>query len=127
MALRDRALVVLFLSTILRVSEAFAREVDSVEIGGGRAGSRSGMARWTRPVECCGRPKCACLVGVEATLHTLRHTFATRAVEKGVDKAILQVLLGHSRLETTRRYLRPTAERMREGDVRCLNGWRKEK
>jgi len=39
----------------------------------------------------------------DVTPHTLRHTFATRAVEKGVDLATLAAMLGHSRLETTGR------------------------
>lgn len=54
------------------------------------------------------------MAGVQATPHTLRHTFATRAVEKGVDVATLAMILGHSRLETTNRYLHPSADRVQE-------------
>ncbi|WP_432650430.1 tyrosine-type recombinase/integrase, partial [Huintestinicola sp.] len=32
----------------------------------------------------------------DANFHSLRHTFATRAIEKGADVKTLSVLLGHS-------------------------------
>jgi integrase/recombinase XerC len=46
----------------------------------------------------------------DITAHVLRHTFATTLVRGGTDLVIVAELLGHTRLETTRGYTRPTAE-----------------
>lgn len=43
-------------------------------------------------------------------LYDLRHTFATRAAEAGVDLVTLAALLGHSRVQMVMRYAHPTEE-----------------
>ncbi|MBA2525378.1 MAG: tyrosine-type recombinase/integrase [Pyrinomonadaceae bacterium] len=43
-------------------------------------------------------------------LYDLRHTFATRAAEAGVDIMTLAALLGHSRIQMVLRYAHPTEE-----------------
>lgn len=46
-------------------------------------------------------------------MHALRHTYATRAIESGMQPKILQKLLGHARIKTTMdRYVHVTDESM---------------
>jgi len=43
--------------------------------------------------------------GIHLSPHALRRTFATLSLQNGMDIVSLQTLLGHSSLETTRRYI----------------------
>lgn len=43
--------------------------------------------------------------------HDLRHTVATRLVEKNIDLFVVQDILGHSKITTTQRYAHPVPQR----------------
>lgn len=62
--------------------------------------------------------------GLELSAHTLRHTFASALVRRGIPLVDVQQLLGHDSVETTQIYLRVAPEHLR-GAVDALpgNGW----
>jgi integrase/recombinase XerD len=48
------------------------------------------------------------------SMHTLRHSFATHLLEQKVDIRLIQVMLGHKKLETTVVYTHVATELLRE-------------
>ena len=53
-------------------------------------------------------------INKRVSMHTLRHSFATHLLEQKVDIRVIQVLLGHKKLETTALYAQVATEILRE-------------
>jgi integrase len=62
--------------------------------------------------------------GGKVTIHTLRHTFATRLVQNGVSLAKVSKLLGHASITTTEIYAHLAPNEASEEAMRVLNGLR---
>jgi site-specific recombinase XerD len=56
----------------------------------------------------------AARIDKHVSMHTLRHSFATHLLEQKVDIRVIQVMLGHKKLETTSVYTHVATEVLRE-------------
>jgi len=62
----------------------------------------------------CKQTANAADIDKNVSMHTLRHSFATHLLEAKVDIRVIQVLLGHSQLDTTARYTQVATDLLKE-------------
>ena len=71
---------------------------------GGRL-SEDAVERLVAKHVAAARQRCPSLAGKRVTPHTLRHTAAMQFLQRGVDRSVIALWLGHESIETTQIYL----------------------
>jgi integrase len=94
-----------------RVGAASASDFGFVNLAGGELGRAMRDSRAREVVEALGRR-----AGIDrvVTPHQFRHGLATELSESGRSLDEIQMILGHTQVETTRRYTRTSRERLRD-------------
>jgi integrase/recombinase XerD len=71
----------------------------------GRRMSEDAVERLVAKHVAAARRRCPSLEGKRVTPHTLRHTAAMQLLQRGVDRTVIALWLGHESIETTQVYL----------------------
>jgi integrase/recombinase XerD len=96
----DKTRVVLIASSVWQLLMSLPRLIDAVFVS--RTGRPLERTMVFRIVKDCAKRSG---VSEKASCHWLRHSHASHAIESGCNLRLLQQSLGHSKLETTERYL----------------------
>jgi len=98
-------------SDVTRILEAWLRErppePDKPVFASSRGGhlSEDAVERLVAKHVAAARQRCPSLGSKRVTPHTLRHTTAMQLLQKGVDRSVIALWLGHESIETTQVYL----------------------
>ena len=98
-------------SDVTRILEAWLRErppePDKPVFPSSRGGhlSEDAVERLVAKHVAAARQRCPSLGSKRVTPHTLRHTTAMQLLQKGVDRSVIALWLGHESIETTQVYL----------------------
>ncbi len=96
---------------VVRVLEAWLRErppaPDAPVFASSRGGrlSEDAVERLVAKHAAVAQQRCRSLAGKRVTPHTLRHTAAMQLLQRGVDRSVIALWLGHESIETTQMYL----------------------
>jgi site-specific recombinase XerD len=96
---------------VVKILDAWMRErptaLDTPVFPSSRGGRLSGDAveRLVAKHTAAARVRCPSLACKQITPHTLRHTAAMQLLQRGVDRTVIALWLGHESIETTQIYL----------------------